>query len=176
MYKLVVIFLISIFSNSYCCIASANQNMLEDQQHKNDNISYKKSENTTQQSQLLDISLLKITDIWGRITIPPNNNSAVYFKIHNPTQFDYTIVDATSESISQDVELHKSFVDEKGISRMVHMDKIIIPANSDVEFTPGGLHVMLLNVTRDLKPQDTFDMLLFFENNPNPLKIKVNIR
>lgn len=37
------------------------------------------------------------------------------------------------------------------------------PAGGAVAFKPGGLHVMLMDLERDLKPGDTFSLTLKFE-------------
>jgi copper(I)-binding protein len=41
--------------------------------------------------------------------------------------------------------------------------RLPVPAGGSVEMKPGGYHVMLLGLTRDLKLGDTVDVTLTFE-------------
>ncbi len=87
---------------------------------------------------------LEIKDVWARASIPSNSNSAAYFTITNNSKSDFVIISANT-SIANNVELHNSFVDEKGVSRMTSIDRVVIPAGGTIKFQPGGLHVMLFN-------------------------------
>jgi len=113
---------------------------------------------------------LEISEVWTRQSFSPNNNSAAYMKVNNPTNKQITIIGAYS-SIANNVELHKSFVDEKGISRMVSIDNIVVPAQSQIELKPGGAHIMLFDLRRHLKPGDKFPMIIKIQNQ-QPLKIE----
>lgn len=106
---------------------------------------------------------IEISKAWARKSIAPNNNSAVYMMIKNNDDSDLSIISATNNVISNDIELHKSFVDEQGISRMVALDKIVIPAHGEIELSPGAIHIMLLNLKMPLRTNDTFPLTLLFE-------------
>ena len=103
---------------------------------------------------------VSVIDAWARKSASPNNNSAAYLKINNPTQKQITIIGASAPMVANNVELHKSFVDERGISRMVSIDKIVVPAESSVELSPGGIHIMLFDLKRQLVENDTFQLTL----------------
>jgi len=51
-----------------------------------------------------------------------------------------------------------------GVMMMVQQENVRIGAQSQIEFTPGGLHVMLIGLNQDLNPGDTFQVTLNFEN------------
>ena len=53
---------------------------------------------------------------------------------------------------------------DDGTMTMQQQESVPIPANDSVEFKPGGLHVMLINLIDGLKPGDTFDLTLNFQN------------
>jgi len=106
---------------------------------------------------------LEITDIWARKSMSPNNNSAAYMKINNPTAEQITIIGASASQIANNVELHKSFVDEKGVSRMTSIDKIVIPAGSSIELTPGAIHIMLFDLKKTLSEGDKFNITIKVE-------------
>jgi hypothetical protein len=114
---------------------------------------------TTQQDKTL-----KFLDVWARKTMSSDGNSAVYMRISNPTDQQLVIVEASAPSIADSVELHESFVDEQGISRMTSVDKIVIPANSEIELKPGGIHVMLLDLKKSLEVGDKFTLYIKFDN------------
>ncbi|WP_342278394.1 copper chaperone PCu(A)C [Candidatus Tisiphia endosymbiont of Myopa tessellatipennis] len=106
-----------------------------------------------------------ILNAWARpsATASKNNNSAIYFEIFNDSDLDYNLVNVSSD-IANKVELHKSFVDEKGVSKMVKLDKLVIPAKSSAILQPGGMHIMLLDLKTILKVGDNFDLFLYFDN------------
>jgi len=113
------------------------------------------SDATPKQATVPIPQTLEIIDPWARVPLT-HNNTAAYMTIHNPTDKEYTIIGASAAMVANDTELHKSFVDEKGVSKMSHIDKIVVPAKTDVALAPGGLHVMLINLKKSLKVGDQF--------------------
>jgi copper(I)-binding protein len=105
---------------------------------------------------------LSVENVWSR---PANQggSGAVYFVIDNPTSQPDLLLSASSD-IAENVELHMSMMQEDSTMTMVHQDSVPIPANGTVEFKPGGLHVMLLNLSRDLTRGDQFQITLNFQN------------
>jgi copper(I)-binding protein len=108
---------------------------------------------------------LTIHDTWAR---PANagENGAAYFIIENETASDDTLMSVNSD-IATAAEVHMSMGDANGVMSMQMQDAVIIPAGEPVEFKPGGLHVMLVNLTRDLKPGDTITLTLNFKETGN---------
>lgn len=117
---------------------------------------------------------LNIKNVWARASIPSSRNSAAYFEIVNNTDKEYVIISA-STSVANNVELHNSFVDEKGISRMTSIDKVVVPAGSTIEFKPGGMHVMLFNLKKSFNQGDKFNLTLFIENS-DPITVECEVR
>lgn len=107
---------------------------------------------------------LVISDAWARKSMSPNNNSAAYMKISNATDRQITIIGASAAMVANNVELHESFVDEQGISRMTSIDRIVVPANSEIELRPGGIHIMLLDLKSNLSSGDKFNLEIEVEN------------
>ena len=50
-----------------------------------------------------------------------------------------------------------------GVMMMVQQENVPVGVQSQIEFKPGGLHVMLIGLNQDLKPGDTFQVTLNFE-------------
>jgi copper(I)-binding protein len=108
---------------------------------------------------------LTIQNAWAR---PANTgeNGAAYFMIENGTASDDTLMSASSD-IASAAEVHMSMGDANGVMSMQMQEAVTIPAGEPVEFKPGGLHVMLVNLTRDLKPGDTITLTLNFKGIGN---------
>ncbi|HEB64165.1 MAG TPA: copper chaperone PCu(A)C [Chloroflexi bacterium] len=104
---------------------------------------------------------LTVQNVWARPGVG-GQNSAVYFVIDNPGGQADNLLDASSD-IADAVELHKSEMGDNGEMKMIHQEKIPVPAKGQVEFKPGGFHVMLIGLKRDLNPGDTFQVTLHFE-------------
>ena len=123
-------------------------------------------------------SLIEVVEAWARPSITSknsgNNNSAIYFELHNNSDIAYNLVKADS-SVANKVELHKSFVDEKGISKMIKLDKLVIPAKGKVILKPGDLHIMLLDLKNTLKAGEKFDLFLYFDNDVQKI-VKVEVK
>jgi len=109
------------------------------------------------------VSLI-VTEAWARMPAEPNNNSAIYMTINNPTKAQITILGASAAMVANNVELHNSFVDEKGVSRMIAMDKIVVPAETSITLAPGGMHIMLFDLKKKFMEGDKFEVTLKLEN------------
>lgn len=108
---------------------------------------------------------MTIQNAWAR---PANSgsNSAAYFIIENETASDDTLMSVSSD-IAAVAEVHMSMADANGVMSMQMQEAVTIPAGEQVEFKPGGLHVMFVNLTRDLKPGDTITLTLNFKETGN---------
>ena len=116
-----------------------------------------------------------VSNAWARTSFSPNKNSAVYMTLTNTTAQEYILIGASSIDVANNVELHKSFVDENGIGRMVTLDKLIIPANSSINLCEGGIHIMLFELKNDLVAGKIIFLDLKFENHI-PLTIEAIVQ
>jgi copper(I)-binding protein len=87
-------------------------------------------------------------------------NGAVYVTIVNDGAPDALLSAATSTAAA--VELHE-VVQEGGVMKMRPLPRFEVPGGGRVEMKPGGYHIMLLGLTRDLKPGDTVSVTLTFD-------------
>lgn len=94
--------------------------------------------------------------------MPQGQNSAAYFVIENGTASADTLLSVSTE-IAEVAEAHMSMLDANGVMSMQMQEAVSIPARETVEFKPGGLHVMLINLKQDLKTGDTFTLTLNFK-------------
>lgn len=86
------------------------------------------------------------------IVAPPPGveTMAAYLIAINPGDKDKEITRIDSDQF-ESAEIHRSSI-ENGIAKMQKLDRLVIPANSQVEFSPGGLHVMLTGPERPVLP------------------------
>jgi copper(I)-binding protein len=109
----------------------------------------------------ISTGVLDLKNVWAR-PAASGDNGAVYFMIENGTEQDDVLHSAQTD-IAAAVELHMSVMEGDRMS-MHQQEAVAIPAGEAVEFTPGGLHIMLVGLTRELKAGDTFEVTLEFEN------------
>jgi len=116
---------------------------------------------------------LYITDARARPAIEQGAGS-VYFTIRNGYDRPDTLISARSPAAG-DVQIHESYLTGDGLSGMRQMQRVVIPAQSSLPFQPGGLHVMLLNLSRNLQPNDSLQLSLVFAHHDS-LQIQVPVR
>ncbi len=90
------------------------------------------------------------------------STDAVYFTVHNSGQQSDEIVSASS-SVADAVELHQSRM-VNGVMTMQPVQSIVVNAGGELQFQPGGYHVMLIGMRRDLNVDDTFQITLTFRD------------
>ena len=83
--------------------------------------------------------------------------------IENHTDTDLSLQAANTE-VAQVVELHKmELVD--GIMKMHKVESIDIPAGGRTELKPGGYHLMVIGLKKELKNGDRVDITLRFTHD-----------
>lgn len=89
-------------------------------------------------------------------------NSAVYMKLVNRGAQADRLISAQAD-VCKTVELHETVMQGDVMQMRPVANGIEVPANGSVELKPGGLHVMLIGLTKDLNPGDKFPVTLQFE-------------
>jgi copper(I)-binding protein len=90
-----------------------------------------------------------------------SGNGAVYVSIENRGREPDTLLAAASDAAAT-VELHETR-QEGGVMRMRPLPKVDLPPGGRLDMKPGGHHIMLLGLTRDLHPGDKVTVRLRFE-------------
>ena len=106
---------------------------------------------------------IEVHEPWARPAMQGGNGGA-YFMLHNHSTDADELLSASSD-VADAVELHKSMMDDNGAMKMVPQDSVPLGADAEVAFAPGGLHVMLIGLKKDLAVGDTFDVVLHFKNH-----------
>lgn len=87
--------------------------------------------------------------------------SAAYMLISNNSGADITLIGARTDAAST-VEVHETTVVDD-VARMAQLeDGLLIPAGGSAELRPGGLHIMLIDVQRDLIAGESLALTLLF--------------
>ncbi|MHB1205798.1 MAG: copper chaperone PCu(A)C [Rhodospirillaceae bacterium] len=103
---------------------------------------------------------IKIEKPWVRETIGAGKITAGYGKITN-TGDDSDILLSVTTPVAATAELHQS-MDKGGRMTMAPVARLEIPRMGAVELKPGGYHLMIMNVTRPLKPGEKVSLVFTF--------------
>ncbi len=115
------------------------------------------------QAQHSQAAKIRIDDAWSRKASMADGqgNGAVYFTVINAASGADRLLRATSDAAAS-VEIHESY-QRFGMMMMRPVANIEIPADGKLELKPGGYHIMLLGLKRDLKAGETVALRLTFE-------------
>jgi periplasmic copper chaperone A len=110
------------------------------------------------------------SDAWAR---PGQPNGAVFVKLHNGDGETRRVVSAQSD-VSERTELHDHLL-EGSVYKMRKVDSLEVPANGSLELMPGGKHVMLLGIRRNLTPGESIMVTLTLDNGED-VRIAVPVK
>jgi hypothetical protein len=108
---------------------------------------------------------IEIRDAWTR-SAARGGNGAVYFTVVNYDGDDELV--GASVEFAQAVEIHESRL-VNDVMEMRMLESVSLPTGKRIEFAPGGLHIMLVNLTRDLEIGETIEVTLHFKNHADIL-------
>jgi copper(I)-binding protein len=112
-------------------------------------------------------------DAWARPAFL-GDNSATYLIITNGSELDDSLIGASTD-VAGAAEIHLSKMDADGNMTMEPQNLIVFPAGTNVEFSPGGMHIMLVNLTRDLNVGDIFPLTLEFQR-AGDITVEIEVR
>ncbi len=104
---------------------------------------------------------VSVRDGWMR-ALPSSVPSGGYFTLQNKGGKAVILTGANSPACGM-LMLHKS-EDKGGMSSMMDMAEVSVPAGGSVSFTPGGYHLMCMDTTPALKPGATVPVTLQFKS------------
>lgn len=103
---------------------------------------------------------LQINDAWARAAAE-GMTGAVYFTVRNTGSTPDRLLKAQS-SVAKSVETHTTVMKDNVMS-MQPVDGYDIPAGGELVLKPGGNHIMLVGMNKDVKADDTVTLKLQFE-------------
>ncbi|TQF72322.1 copper chaperone PCu(A)C [Pseudoalteromonas luteoviolacea] len=125
--------------------------------HQHDGHQHGAHQHAQHNSASLQVSNAKI-----RAFLPAAKSTAGYMTINNGTKESVTIVKAKIEGLGR-VEIHEH-IHSNGMMKMQPVKKLVVPANGQVEFKPGGYHLMGFEPKVKLKVGETRKLTLYFSN------------
>jgi len=103
---------------------------------------------------------VEVTDPWVRATVARQQATGAFMKLSAPR--GARLIEARSP-VAGVVELHEMAMDGD-IMKMRAVGAIEVPAGRSVELRPGGYHVMLMQLKRQLNEGETVPLVLVFES------------
>jgi copper(I)-binding protein len=118
---------------------------------------------------------VQVKDAWVRATVPQQTATGAFMQLSSPT--DARLVSASSP-VAGVVELHEMTLD-KDVMKMRAVPGIDIPAGKGAELKPGGYHVMMMDLKKQMKKGDVVPITLVIEGKDGKrqtLQVKAQVR
>ncbi|HBS05325.1 MAG TPA: hypothetical protein DEA96_10185 [Leptospiraceae bacterium] len=91
--------------------------------------------------------------------------AAVYLRITNNSELGAILTGGRADIASR-VEVHRT-EELEGLVKMKRLSETLVPAGDTVEFRPGALHLMLLDLNRIPEPGTEIELTLTFKHQPD---------
>ncbi|HEX9396934.1 MAG TPA: copper chaperone PCu(A)C [Burkholderiales bacterium] len=118
---------------------------------------------------------VRVTEPWVRATVAHQTASGAFMRITSPRDARLVAVRSPEAGVA---EIHGMSMDN-GVMRMRPAPGIDLPAGRTVELKPGGYHVMLMGLKRQLRVGDSVSLLLTVEGKDGKresLSIQAGVR
>ena len=102
---------------------------------------------------------ITVSSAWIRY-LPAGVPAGGFFTVHNRGKQSLALIGASSPDYAM-VMIHKT-IEDGGVSKMVPVDKINLPAGGNVSFHPGGYHLMFMHAKHDIKVGSKITVMLEF--------------
>ncbi len=112
-------------------------------------------------STMVQAGALQVRDAFIRELPPGQTVSAGFFTLANSGKAPIALVAATCD-VADRVEIHAHRM-SGGAMRMEQLHRIEVPAGGELQFKPGGLHLMLIDLKRPLRAGDSVAVTLLDE-------------
>jgi periplasmic copper chaperone A len=110
---------------------------------------------------------------WARATTAGTDTGVVYMTIINNGPTSDVLVSVASPA-SRAAQVHENKVDAQGMTEMLALDRVEIPAHARIDLKPTARHVMLIGLKQPLTYKSTFLMTLIFEK-AGVVKVTVSV-
>lgn len=116
---------------------------------------------------------LAVSEMSVLAPLPGQSAAVAYFSLHNATPTAMTLRRVSSPDFAS-VEMHTTYFDN-GVAHMQSLESLTIAELSQVEFSPGGHHLMLMQPLNDIEPGDhvTLD---FHYNDESSLSLRATVK
>ncbi len=108
---------------------------------------------------------------WARATAPNAKAGGLFMTLTDTGAPDKLV--AVASPVAGVAEVHRT-VEQNGVMKMLPVAALELEPGKQVVLAPGGYHVMLMDLKRQLKPGDTFPVTLTFANSA-PMTVTVKV-
>lgn len=116
---------------------------------------------------------LTVEGAWVRMVPRSQATTGGFLTLVNRGSVDRALVDARSPR-AKTVELHE-MIHEGDRMRMRQVERIVVPAGQTVQLKPGGLHLMLFEVTTPLQAGEKVPLTLVFDDR-STIDVEAEVR
>ncbi len=114
---------------------------------------------------------VQVTNAWARATVPGQKVAGVYLDLR--AERDAIVLSVKSPAAAS-AEIHSMSTDN-GVMRMRKLDAMALPSGQAVTLSPGGNHIMLLDIKQQLKAGDKVPLTLVVQDRGSRKKIDVKV-
>lgn len=100
--------------------------------------------------------------------------SGAYFVYKNPLSIADTLISVYSPQAMM-TQIHESYTTEDGLAGMREKKEIVVYSDETLVLKQGGLHVMLMNLKKDLSENDSVEVALEF-TKAGTVKLKLPVK
>jgi copper(I)-binding protein len=116
---------------------------------------------------------ITVENQWSRTSPGMTSAGAAYMDI-TASETDRLIGASVDSSIAAMVELHETTMNDEGAMMMQPVTSIDLPAGQTVKLEPGGLHIMLMQLTEPLETGQVYTLTLqFAETGDQEIEVEV---
>jgi len=126
-------------------------------------------------ASLTAFAQITVTDPWIRATVPHQQATGAFMQLSAAQ--DTRLVEVVTP-LATVAEVHEMKLDN-GVMKMRAMDGLPLLAHKPVTLQPGGLHIMLMGLKRQVKEGELVPVTLIFEGRDNKresVEVKVPVR
>jgi copper(I)-binding protein len=116
---------------------------------------------------------LTVKSAWARATPPGVTMGVVYFRLENGGSKSDRLLKLKT-SVAASASVHRTEIIDD-VARMREVAALHIAPGEEIEFAPGGYHVMLMGLKKPMVPARTFVLELVFEV-AGPRRVVVTVR
>ena len=114
-------------------------------------------------SETVTFKGLVLSDFWIKKVIANNNITAGYIKIENKNEKNERLISVVSD-FSKRIEIHDMYI-KNNIMIMKHLEQgVLIKSKSQLDFKPGSLHIMFIDLTKSLNKTNLQKVKFNFKN------------
>jgi periplasmic copper chaperone A len=106
------------------------------------------------------LAQVSVSDAWIRATVPQQKSAGAFLRIRSATAASLV---AVRTPVAASAELHQMAMQGQQMT-MRRAGTVALPAGQEVNFGPGGYHVMLFGLKQQLKDGDTVPLTLVIED------------